>query len=142
MYRMPTAHVPNDVPTMPSVLTIQRAILEPVQKYVAAHTQIVSQNRCPVCSRLYRSGSLLCEDDGAALVTSPELQSVVRRMTNDIGIFVRKYGKIAVREDGVVEIDWDDWQFDIRPWLARVHSIEVGKGGPTQTPSVNAPASV
>lgn len=137
--RMPTGEAPLDAPVMPTPDAIRHAILEPIQKYVTAHSEIVTQNRCPTCSRLYPSGSLICADDGAELVTSPELQAIVRRMTNNIGIFVRKYGRISVDATRAVSIEWDEWQFDIRPWLARVYGIEVGKGGRPQTPSVNAP---
>ncbi len=125
-------------PTMPHPDQIKRAILDPVSKYLAAHPEVNAQRRCPKCSAQYPDGSLLCEQDGTALLQAPELQAVVRRCTNDIGIFIRKYGSIS--RGPPVEILWDEWVFDTRPWLARVHEIAIGKGVIEQTASVNSPA--
>ena len=133
--RMPTGAIPDDAKTMPHPDDVKTAILEPVKVYLAAHPEVQTRHRCPRCSALYPNGSVLCEVDGTELLASPELQSIVRRMTNDIGIFVRRFGRVLIGPP--VEIPWDEWQFDIRPWLAHVHGIEIGKDGLAQTPSVN-----
>jgi hypothetical protein len=134
---MPTTVIPAGAPTMPHPDVINAAIREAVEERLRAQTVRQPGHRCPKCSAVYPNGSLLCERDGKDLLPSPELQAIVRQACNDIGIFVVSYGTVLLDPLRII----DGWQFDPRPWLKRVHGIDVGAGGVLQqTTSVNAPA--